>query len=65
MKKSILYLLSVMLRMSSCVPKPQTDYTSITQTAEEIMAGMVAKTLEAHAMETVKTPQLEITIVSF
>jgi uncharacterized protein YvpB len=64
MKKSFLYFLLNAALLSSCLPKPQAFNSSITQTAEEIMAGMVAKTLEAHAMETVKTPQQEITIES-
>ena len=48
--------------LGSCSLKPEQIDSSITQTIEGIMADMVAKTLEAHAMETVKTPQPESTI---
>lgn len=60
MKKSFFtfFLLSALL--GSCGIKPQAGNLSITQTAGEIMADMVAKTLEAYAMETVKNPQPEL-----
>jgi len=48
--------------LGSCVPKPQAINPSITRTAEEIMGGMVARTLEAHAMQMAETPQPEVTI---
>jgi uncharacterized protein YvpB len=60
-RSSLLFLLAAVL-LISCAPKLQANNLSITQIAEEIMAGMVAKTLEAHAMEIAKTPQQEITI---
>jgi uncharacterized protein YvpB len=62
MNKSLLIYVLAAVLLSSCGITPQLMNSSITQTAEEIMADMVAKTLEAHAMETVKTPQQELIV---
>jgi uncharacterized protein YvpB len=62
MKKSLLIFILAAGLLGSCARKPQTTNLFITQTAQEMMGVMVAKTLEAHAMETVKTPQPEASI---
>jgi len=64
MRKSIFFFIITAALLSSCSIKTQTDYTAITQTAEEIMAGMVAQTLEAFAKESAKTPQQEWNFVT-
>jgi len=62
MKKFPTLLILAAMLLGSCVPKPQAINPSITRTAEEIMGGMVARTLEAHAMQMAETPQPEVTI---
>ncbi len=59
MKKSFFLIIMAAALLSSCNIEPQITSASITLTAEEIMADMVAKTLEAFAMDTAKTPQQE------
>lgn len=57
MKNFLITLSLAALLLSSCAIKPAAPDASVTLTAEEIMAGMVVKTLEAFAMEAAKTPQ--------
>ncbi len=62
MKITPLLFLMVFSLLISCVPRSRPIDPSITQTAEEIIAGMVVRTLEAHALEMAKIPQPETII---
>ncbi len=64
MKRLLIANTVVVVLLSACSPKLLPDNLTITRTAAEIMAEMVAKTLEAHALETVKTPRPDIAIAS-
>ncbi|MDP2966777.1 MAG: hypothetical protein Q8N39_12200 [Pelolinea sp.] len=59
MKKKLITLVLAAALLSSCGYKPQTTDASIPRIAEEIMADMIARTLEAFTLEAAKTPQLE------
>jgi uncharacterized protein YvpB len=54
-----IFILAAML-LSSCRNNPQTPVVSFTQTAEEIMADMVASTLEAFALAAAKISQPDL-----
>src|SRR4030042_4806668 len=64
MNRNLLSLIIAVVVRSACSPNLQPDNLTITRTAAEIMAEMVAKTLEAHALETAQTVQPEMTIAS-
>ena len=64
MKRHLIAFTLIAILLSACSPKIQPDNLTITRTAAEAMADMVAKTLEAHALETTKTPRPEMTIAS-
>jgi uncharacterized protein YvpB len=59
-KKFLFIFILAAVLLGSCGNNPQPPVVSITQTAEEIMADMVARTLEAFALAAAKTPQPDL-----